>query len=403
MSTLGQDSTISNNSKPNTDAPDTPQDALVTPLHANGTKQDSTQVPANGTSSRNIPTFSPATTEILKRVSANSLAAATSGTPGWEAAREQVLKSMVTSDTFATPPVQASGTREGRGGKTASPVGNGASMDISTPSAPNAPTEQSTLVPGSGRGRGRGRGRGSGRGSGRGRGRGGGRSGKRKRDEDDVIKAEDDSDDSENYTPLATMTKSGRAVQKPTTFTPPVPSPASGVKRKRPMNRKNPELAVCKVCLRPHSPASNMIVFCDGCNTPYHRYCHHPPIEQEAVDVPEMEWFCAECRVDRAPPVTETAVGTFVSSEGASESQVRCAPLSESERSRLIIATAKSIPPNTSTLDTRLSSHHGINTAPLNSTFRSNTQARLLTPATNLNGTTRSPKKHNPLSIHNNS
>ncbi len=39
----------------------------------------------------------------------------------------------------------------------------------------------------------------------------------------------------------------------------------------------------------------NMIVFCDGCNTPYHQYCHDPPIEDEVVKVEEKEWLCVEC------------------------------------------------------------------------------------------------------------
>lgn len=138
-----------------------------------------------------------------------------------------------------------------------------------------------------------------------------------------------DTDASENYNPMPTTTKSGRAVTKPTTFAPPAPSPASGQKRKRAYNRKNPELTVCKVCLRPHSPASNMIVFCDGCNTPYHRYCHHPPIDQKVVDVPEMEWFCADCSAERAPPQPETQVdvSTFVSGEGLSEDKVSAVQL----------------------------------------------------------------------------
>ncbi|KAF4552220.1 PHD-finger domain-containing protein 2 [Elsinoe fawcettii] len=131
----------------------------------------------------------------------------------------------------------------------------------------------------------------------------GGRGGKRRRDSDE-IKAEDspsdahpsDEEGEEEYTPQATATRSGRSVQKPPSFAPPpLPSPVAGVKRKRHMHRKNPELSVCRVCLRPHSPLGNMIVFCDGCNTPYHRYCHRPAIQQVVVDEPDREWYCAEC------------------------------------------------------------------------------------------------------------
>lgn len=306
------------------------------------TTEDAVEVTkqANGSSGFEMPSFSPQTEAILQRVSASSLAAATTGTPGWEAAREQVLKSMMTSDNFPTPPPPTPGSGKpgrgrgrgrGRGAKTGSPLRNGideTSIESATPQA--FKTEATDLAtPGSQdsstRGRGRGRGRGGGRP--RGRGRGGGRGGKRKRADGEDEKDDDDNDDgsesSETYTPLATMTKSGRAVQKPTTFAPPMPSPASETrKRKRPYNRKNPELTVCKVCLRPHSPSSNMIVFCDGCNTPYHRYCHHPPIEQEVVDVPDKEWFCKECKVVSTPARIEPDITTFVTSEGMTDEQV---------------------------------------------------------------------------------
>jgi hypothetical protein len=39
-----------------------------------------------------------------------------------------------------------------------------------------------------------------------------------------------------------------------------------------------------------------MIVYCDGCNTPYHQYCHDPPIDKEVIQIPDMEWFCKECK-----------------------------------------------------------------------------------------------------------
>ncbi len=38
-----------------------------------------------------------------------------------------------------------------------------------------------------------------------------------------------------------------------------------------------------------------MIVFCDGCNTPWHQHCHDPPIGAEVVQVQEKEWFCSAC------------------------------------------------------------------------------------------------------------
>jgi hypothetical protein len=162
----------------------------------------------------------------------------------------------------------------------------------------------------------RGRGRG-GRPKGRGR---GGKSSKRKREDEDD---DDDSDSSEVITPVTTVTKSGRSILKPTSFVPPPPSPPTATKRKRPFRQRNPENAVCKTCLRGSSPASNMIVFCDGCNSPYHRYCHKPPIDQAVVDEVDKEWHCRHCRieVDVPAPVIETA--GLVSIEGMTLEQVR--------------------------------------------------------------------------------
>lgn len=115
------------------------------------------------------------------------------------------------------------------------------------------------------------------------------------------------------------MTKSGRSIQKPTSFVPPPPSPTTNsYKRKRPYNRRNPESAVCKICLRGTSPAANMIVFCDGCNAPYHRWCHKPPINQAIIDEVDREWFCHHCESERVIPVPEAEVADFVSGEGVS-------------------------------------------------------------------------------------
>ncbi|OCK83878.1 hypothetical protein K432DRAFT_379093 [Lepidopterella palustris CBS 459.81] len=219
--------------------------------------------------------FSESTEEILKRVSAN--ASAYAGTPGWEAAREQVLQKMVTSDKIPTPPPMSVSNRRGRGG-----------AKVGTPSGLKSEVEGNGIIPvptstpTSGRGRG----------TGRGRGRGGGRGGKRKRAES--AESENDSDISSSYTPLPTKTKSGRNVNKPTQFVPALPSPSSGPKKRRP-NKRSAEAALCKVCHRGTSPTNNMIVFCDGCNTAYHQFCHDPPIEKDVVQIAEKEWFCSPC------------------------------------------------------------------------------------------------------------
>ena len=112
------------------------------------------------------------------------------------------------------------------------------------------------------------------------------------------------------------MTKSGRSVNKPAAFTPIVdqkPLADSGSPkihlnfhssssrgatrggRGRRSIQRQPELALCANCSRGHSPESNVIVFCDGCNTPWHQWCHDPHIAREVVEVAEKEWFCSSC------------------------------------------------------------------------------------------------------------
>ena len=231
--------------------------------------------------------------------------------------------SMATPTQFAIPAVPASGsansTPRGRGGR---PPGR---PRLSTNGGPThsdsaiAKTENGTPVSG----RGRGRGRGGGRPRGSGRGRGAARGGKRKRGDDDDDEDGDASDSSVEITPVATATRSGRSVQKPTTFVPPPPSPITNTKRKRAYNHRNPQAAVCKVCLRGSSPASNPVVFCDGCNAPYHRWCHKPPIEQAVIEKEDAEWYCQQCAAARVVPVPVVEVKSFCSVQGASEDQRR--------------------------------------------------------------------------------
>ena len=284
-----------------------------------------------------IKSFSPATESILERLPPPNLSAVY-GTQEWEAARNAVLKNMTTSTTLdagstngigsivkeedidssmdvtSTPVVRG----KNRGGRPRGSRGRGRGRVALAGAAMSPSSAAAETPPSTGRGLGRGRG-------GRPRGRGG-RGGRKPLAEgikvhevsSDSEDADDLMDDAEN-TPLATTSRSGRAITKPTTFVPVIPSPTSGTKRKRNWGRRNPELAVCKQCLRPHSPATNMIVFCDGCNTPYHRYCHYPPISQEVVDVADMEWFCSDCTV-RPPP--EVDVDSFVSGGDLMDHQV---------------------------------------------------------------------------------
>ena len=261
-------------------------------------------------SSFQTPQFSAQTASILKRINANAANAAAAGTPGWEAAREQVMRDMATSDKFPTPTPPRESASSTRGGLAQGPSapGGGEQTVFKVEDGANQTTPTR-------RGRGRG-------GRPRGRGRGGARGGKRKRED----RSDGESEDSEIYSPVVTTTKSGRSVQKPTSFVPPPQSPTSTNKRKRPY-RRNPESAVCKVCLRGTSPASNMIVFCDGCNTPYHQYCHHPPIDQAVITEVDKEWYCKQCEKERVVPVPESEVADFISANGASVEQVRLLPI----------------------------------------------------------------------------
>ncbi|KAL8645474.1 MAG: hypothetical protein Q9210_006686, partial [Variospora velana] len=145
---------------------------------------------------------------------------------------------------------------------------------------------------------------------------------KRKREPDSEEKDKDDSDVSEVITPLPTQTRSGRKIiqanpvvidldpkpppsQQPSaTVTAVEPQPAAAAaagsrgRGKKRASRPG-EASVCKNCGRGHSPASNMIVFCDGCNEPWHQHCHDPPIPRDVIRVEEREWFCADCLVLR--------------------------------------------------------------------------------------------------------
>ena len=219
------------------------------------------------------------------------------------------MKDMATSENMPTQTPSGDAIPAERGGRGA----KRASFADGNPTPNKTEADASQATPGSsGRPRGRG---GRPRGS---RARGGGRGGKRKREDG----SEGESSDSEVATPVVTMTKSGRNVQKPTSFVPPPQSPTAAptTKRKR-TYRRNPESAVCKMCLRGTSPASNMIVFCDGCNTPYHRYCHQPPIDQAVIDEVDKEWYCKPCEKERIVPVPDAEVASFVSAAGAPPEQ----------------------------------------------------------------------------------
>ncbi|KAH8912086.1 hypothetical protein BR93DRAFT_922044 [Coniochaeta sp. PMI_546] len=95
------------------------------------------------------------------------------------------------------------------------------------------------------------------------------------------------------------LTKSGRHVQKPTTYNPAEMESASAKKRVHYSKVRTAEQALCKRCTRMHSPASNQMVFCDGCNEGWHQMCHDPWIDDEVVKDTNKAWFCATCQAKR--------------------------------------------------------------------------------------------------------
>lgn len=310
--------------------------------------------------------FSAQTAAILARAKQNI--ANHAGSASYEAAREQLMKGMVTSDQL---PVPASGNtpKRGRGGRGRGGRGGGAAR---SPTGGDGSTPGSTSAPASERGRGK-------VGRPRGRGRGGGRGGKRKRSESPELsdvseslfklspcgsthseraqvhstpepetdfKSDQGDDDeaseiSESYTPLPAKTKSGRAVNKPTQYVPVIPEAKPEGKKRRPY-RRNIEAAVCKMCNRGTSPSTNQIVFCDGCGTPYHQYCHDPPIESDVVEIPDKEWFCSTCVKSKESAEVPNEEG-MVTGDGLSAEEVCLVPTLECKLARRCVLRSASI------------------------------------------------------------
>ena len=263
--------------------------------------------------------------------------------PSWEVAQESVLSHMATSQDISTPATvpqikrAKTGGRRGRGGrpskvKLETAVNTPTRLvDGSTPSGSQRGSRKGTNI-GRGRGFGGGRPRGSRAGTTASRGsravaslsKGVTKGIKRKRG-DDEEGDKDDTDASETFMPLPTQSRSGRKISQAATLTPvsrtvidletttevtPTAVPktiekvSSGKKEKGKRRYRKPgEASVCKNCGRGHSPASNVIVFCDGCNTPWHQYCHDPPIPWDVVRIEEQEWYCANCEVLREEKV----------------------------------------------------------------------------------------------------
>ncbi|KAK3987593.1 CoA-transferase family III domain-containing protein [Cladorrhinum sp. PSN332] len=102
----------------------------------------------------------------------------------------------------------------------------------------------------------------------------------------------------ESTTPVPlTMTKSGRQILKPDSYDPAAMDAAT--KKRVHYGKRTVEQALCRKCSRMHSPATNQMVFCDGCNEGWHQYCHDPFIPDEIVQDLSKGWFCTECSAKR--------------------------------------------------------------------------------------------------------
>ncbi|PSR82859.1 hypothetical protein BD289DRAFT_436817 [Coniella lustricola] len=93
-----------------------------------------------------------------------------------------------------------------------------------------------------------------------------------------------------------TTTKSGRQILKPDTYD---PAAEDKLKKRNQLGKRTTEQALCRKCTRMHSPATNQMVFCDGCNDPWHQRCHEPWISDELVRDPAAKWYCAVCQAKR--------------------------------------------------------------------------------------------------------
>lgn len=108
--------------------------------------------------------------------------------------------------------------------------------------------------------------------------------------------SDSDTDGATKAQKAATMTKSGRQVQKPMQFN---PTGAGGSQKRRHYGKRTAEQALCKVCTRGLSPNMNQIVFCDGCNFCWHQMCHDPYIDDDFVSDESRSWFCSRCLAKR--------------------------------------------------------------------------------------------------------
>ncbi|RDW89281.1 hypothetical protein BP6252_01313 [Coleophoma cylindrospora] len=270
---------------------------------ANGTGNSDAPMTDNSPPRPYVQQFSANTAMILQRIKSGVgglgvgiLGQGAAPPPGYEDMKRSVLQGMKTSMNMEIPtPLSAQARRLAK----QSPTPTGASRNASgAPSPYTTPYAKKDATAGTSAG-----GIGS---NGRGKRSRAPKAGtKRKRrksesvspEESDMPDLDDESDsDGSGSLNMPRMTQSGRQIVKPAAF---VPSASSGSARKRGPSKRTQEekneQALCKRCGRGHSPQSNMIVFCDGCNLPWHQMCHDPIISDEAVRDETADWYCADC------------------------------------------------------------------------------------------------------------
>ncbi|KAB5532714.1 CoA-transferase family III domain-containing protein [Coniochaeta sp. 2T2.1] len=126
------------------------------------------------------------------------------------------------------------------------------------------------------------------------------------------------------------LTKSGRHVQKPTTYNPAEMESSSAKKRTHYSKTRTVEQALCKKCTRMHSPASNQIVFCDGCNEGWHQMCHDPWIDDAIVRDTKTAWFCSGCQAKREKQHYSSAAANNTPFNPPAAKRQKLAPVKES-------------------------------------------------------------------------
>ncbi|KAI0100995.1 hypothetical protein GGR51DRAFT_337770 [Nemania sp. FL0031] len=281
---------------PAADAPPPAADLPVTSAASRPPSQAPSPAPSSTSSSAPrpyVPQFSAATQMILSRITSKpgSLSAALSSASSmarsieksaFEDAKRRLVMNMNTSLTMPMPtskPVQSSPAPNPFQPRTSAPL---STIATAKPVPAKSPAPKPLTMKQKGK---------AARGT------------KRKRGKEDGDRSpspseqsDSDSDAATKAQKAATMTKSGRQVQKPTQFN---PGDAAGSQKRKHYGKRTAEQALCKVCTRGLSPNMNQIVFCDGCNFCWHQMCHDPYIEDDFVSDETRSWFCSRCMAKR--------------------------------------------------------------------------------------------------------